>query len=159
MSKCANCGNEYEPKRKTSKYCSAKCRKLAFQADAKVSVPENDGVSVLSYELIPDTKVYGRPAVRYDFEEAWERRPEPLSPEDRPKPDNRGKYIRPDGSEYQFDAIGQVFECDRARGNQQAVNEAMWTDNRFTKPSKVGLHGAQVLGIDPNELADDVFNA
>jgi len=29
--KCINCGKEFTPKRKTAKYCSADCRKLAFQ--------------------------------------------------------------------------------------------------------------------------------
>lgn len=38
--KCMNCGKEFESKRATAKYCSAKCRKLAFQND-EVSVPEN----------------------------------------------------------------------------------------------------------------------
>lgn len=37
--KCKQCNTEYEPKRSTSKYCSAACRKLAFQSDGKVSVP------------------------------------------------------------------------------------------------------------------------
>lgn len=41
--KCLFCGKEYEARRKTSKYCGGKCRKLAFQQSAKVSVP---GVSV-----------------------------------------------------------------------------------------------------------------
>lgn len=41
--RCISCGNEYEAKRKTSKYCGPKCRKLAFQENGKVSVP---GVSV-----------------------------------------------------------------------------------------------------------------
>ena len=40
--KCKQCNKEYEGKRSTSKYCSAKCRKLAFQTDAKVSVPGNE---------------------------------------------------------------------------------------------------------------------
>jgi len=35
--RCQTCQKEFEPKRKTAKYCSAKCRKLAFQ---EVSVPE-----------------------------------------------------------------------------------------------------------------------
>jgi len=39
---CAQCKKEFTPKRKTAKYCSAKCRKLAFQ----VSVPENAKISV-----------------------------------------------------------------------------------------------------------------
>ena len=38
--KCEQCGIEYEAKRSTSKYCSAKCRKLAFHPNGKVSVPE-----------------------------------------------------------------------------------------------------------------------
>ena len=38
--KCKQCGNEFEAKRSTAKYCGAKCRKLAFSGDApKVSVP------------------------------------------------------------------------------------------------------------------------
>ena len=48
--KCKQCNNEYKAKRSTSKYCSAKCRKLAFQVDAKVSVPANKPVSVPSLE-------------------------------------------------------------------------------------------------------------
>ncbi len=46
MNECVECGKEYEAKRATSKYCSPKCRKLAFQADAKVSVPDEKQVSV-----------------------------------------------------------------------------------------------------------------
>ena len=38
--KCKQCGKEYAPKRASSKYCSARCRKLAFQENGKVSVPE-----------------------------------------------------------------------------------------------------------------------
>mgnify|MGYP001131798064 CR=1 FL=1 len=45
---CKQCNQEYEAQRSTSKYCSAKCRKLAFQ---KVSVPSTgqnakDSISV-----------------------------------------------------------------------------------------------------------------
>ena len=36
---CINCGKEFEAKRSTSKYCSAKCRKLAFQKVSVLSVP------------------------------------------------------------------------------------------------------------------------
>ena len=28
--KCVNCNKQFEPKRKTAKYCSSTCRKLAF---------------------------------------------------------------------------------------------------------------------------------
>ncbi len=37
--KCLNCNKEFESKRSTAKYCSDKCRKLAFQKDANLSVP------------------------------------------------------------------------------------------------------------------------
>lgn len=40
MAKCLQCGKEYEAKRSTARYCSAKCRKLAFHKNGKVSVPE-----------------------------------------------------------------------------------------------------------------------
>jgi len=39
MINCLNCNQQFEPKRKTAKYCSDRCRKLAFQKDAKISVP------------------------------------------------------------------------------------------------------------------------
>ena len=46
---CIQCKKEFEPIRATAKFCSAKCRKLAFQ----VSVPKDDKISVpLS---VPDT--------------------------------------------------------------------------------------------------------
>lgn len=35
--KCLTCSTEFESKRSSAKYCSAKCRKLAFQ---QVSVPQ-----------------------------------------------------------------------------------------------------------------------
>lgn len=58
MTKCVNCGKEYEPKRSTSRYCSSKCRKLAFQIKVeKVSVPEVvDGK--YSREYLPGGKYY-----------------------------------------------------------------------------------------------------
>ncbi len=46
MAKCEQCKKEYEAKRSTSRYCGAKCRKLAFRKNGKVSVPE---VSVPAY--------------------------------------------------------------------------------------------------------------
>ena len=39
MNKCLNCNKEFEAKRASAKYCSAKCRKLAFHKNA-LSVPE-----------------------------------------------------------------------------------------------------------------------
>ena len=42
--KCITCGKEFTGTRKTAKYCSDKCRKLAFQD--KVSVLDEKEVSV-----------------------------------------------------------------------------------------------------------------
>ena len=47
MAKCIQCNSLFESKRSTAKYCSDKCRKLAFQSDAKVSVPELSVPTVL----------------------------------------------------------------------------------------------------------------
>lgn len=49
MSKCEVCGNEFEALRSTAKYCSDKCRKLAF-----LSVPAKDKVSVPNSLSVPD---------------------------------------------------------------------------------------------------------
>ena len=54
MSKCVQCGKEYESKRSTSRYCSSKCRKLAFQKNDKVSVP----VSVPNLKRGKDIKCF-----------------------------------------------------------------------------------------------------
>ncbi len=111
MSKCKQCGNEYEPKRATSQYCGDPCRKLASRQRDKVSVPSgNEQVSVPPYFLIPDTEVYGRRAVRYELREAWNFRPEPLTLTDEPLAENRGRYTRQDGTQYQFDSAGIAFE-------------------------------------------------
>jgi hypothetical protein len=67
MAKCLNCGLEFEAKRGTAKFCSNRCRKLAFQRKSKVSVPavlsvlgitvpENGKVSV-SVVSVPGFKV------------------------------------------------------------------------------------------------------
>ncbi len=84
---------------------------------------DSQGMTGLTaYDIVPDVKVYSRSAVVYaGLREAWQCRPEPLSPDDKPKPLNRGKYIRPDGSEYIFDACGKVFECVWDEALQQAV--------------------------------------
>jgi hypothetical protein len=113
MSKCEQCGTEYEQKRSTSKYCGSKCRKLAFQAKGEVSVPV---LSVPSeYETIENAKVYGRQAVKYAIAEPWDLRPEPLNPDDKPTPNNRCYYTRQDGTAYMFDCTGQVFELTNGK--------------------------------------------
>ncbi len=99
--KCNQCNTEYKAKRSTSQYCSDRCRKLAFLVKGKVSVPEDMFLSVPG-------QVYGRQAVHYHVDD-FDTRPEPLDPTDTPKPGNRCKYTRADGSEYQFDCLGHVF--------------------------------------------------
>ena len=47
MKECEVCGREYESKRASSRYCSGKCRKLAFQG-RELSVP-GLGLSVPAY--------------------------------------------------------------------------------------------------------------
>lgn len=51
MNECIVCGTRYEAKRATSRYCGAKCRKLAFRSkDSKLSVPVSvppDNVTVV----------------------------------------------------------------------------------------------------------------
>jgi len=44
--KCLNCSKEFESKRVTAKFCSAKCRKLAFQNTKCLSVLSVPEVSV-----------------------------------------------------------------------------------------------------------------
>lgn len=129
MAKCVVCGKD-SGKGVT---CGPTCRqRLRRKLNKGVTISES-GCDIVTVESNCDTvedvtvdkpipaydmtmlggvKVNGRQAVRYDFEEAWDLRPEPLSLDDRPKLLNRGKYIRPDGSEYQFDVTGQVFECN-----------------------------------------------
>lgn len=91
--------------------CSSTCRSRLRRRESKfrqsvanATVSKCDAPGYATVE----GKVYGRQAVEYDISEAWSTRPEPLSPDDRPKAKNRGKYVRPDGSEYLFDACGTV---------------------------------------------------
>jgi hypothetical protein len=108
MKQCKQCNKEYNPKRATSKYCSSKCRKLAFRVSVpKVSVPsEKVNVPGILAVSVPG-KVYGRQAVKCN---KYDTRPEPLDPTDRPHPGGRGKYRRQDGTIYQFDSTGNVRE-------------------------------------------------
>lgn len=69
--KCNKCGNSFKAERKSGKFCSPKCRKLAFQ-DKGVSVPETLKVSVLpvSVPKTPNGYVLGAviPSLREDRE-------------------------------------------------------------------------------------------
>ena len=63
--KCKQCGKEFEGKRSTAKYCSAKCRKLAFQGVSvpalsvpALSVPDGqEETDTLIAEMMDDTYV------------------------------------------------------------------------------------------------------
>ena len=122
MGKCRYepCHNEAKGR---SKYCSGKCR----TAHSRQSVTDQTEKSVTNQSVTPEYvtvegKVYGRQAVRYDLREAWELRPEPLDPHDIPLLNNRGRYTRPDGSQYQFDACGTAFELTNGQV-YQSVDE------------------------------------
>ncbi len=80
---------------------------------------DDPGGRRVGFTRIEGQRVYSRQAVKYNISEAWDTRPEPLDPMDRPNPKNRGKYIRPDGTEYLFDACGKAFEC---HGPKEALN-------------------------------------
>lgn len=45
MKNCEYCDSEYEAKRSTSRYCSAKCRKLAFQQTPPENAKDENGKS------------------------------------------------------------------------------------------------------------------
>jgi len=58
--KCKQCGKEFEGKRSTAKYCSAKCRKLAFQGVSvpALSVPDGqEETDTLIAEMVDDSYV------------------------------------------------------------------------------------------------------
>jgi hypothetical protein len=40
-----------------------------------------------------------------------------LNPDDIPRLANRGRYVRQDGSEYQYDVCGKAFEIDAETGH------------------------------------------
>lgn len=48
---CKQCNKEFEAERDTAKYCSPKCRKLAFQGTQKVSVPVSVPLKEISVTL------------------------------------------------------------------------------------------------------------
>jgi len=68
---CIQCKKEFESKRSTAKYCSDKCRKLAFQGisqSGEVSVPESpfEGLSVPEVEVsVPCTNDNTTDACKY----------------------------------------------------------------------------------------------
>ena len=114
------CNNEARAK---SPFCSGTCKKR-YQRASGTSVPVEVGQGQVGQDVdvpvaiapgtvvwyVPDTMVYGRKAVRFP-DDRFETRPEPLDHTDIPYLNNRGRYTRTDGSEYQFDYRGHNFDC------------------------------------------------
>ena len=71
---CEYCGKEFEGKRSTAKYCSDKCRKLAFQKLAFQELPVDAKIAVsVPTELSVPVSVPGRDDIysdNYDTSEA-----------------------------------------------------------------------------------------
>lgn len=134
-----DCDNDARAK---SPYCGGTCKKRAQRlsgtepAASGTNVPVEVGQEQVGQtEVVPvkrqlylqvvDAKCYGRQAVVCN---EFKTRPEPLDNTDQPVPCNRGRYIRSDGTVYQFDAGGHSFECkheykDRQGNTHLAVYE------------------------------------
>ncbi len=55
MNKCEVCGVEYEPKRKTSRYCGSKCKQACYRNRVSVTKPEVTVTGVTLSEPEPVT--------------------------------------------------------------------------------------------------------
>ena len=139
---CMICGNEFESKRSSAKYCSANCRVKAGRVsvteprlsvtgpEVSVTKPEVSvtrlsvtEVSVTeqtnkpdNYLLVSGDKVYHRQAVKY-IVDGFDTRPIPDNVEDKPVKGNRGRYKREDGSQYQIDDAGISHQLELIDGN------------------------------------------
>ena len=120
---CINCNAEFKSKRADARFCSSKCRtaysrktlsvtkSVTDKSDVTDNVTDNkiNKLSVTAgFKLIPDVKVYGRPAAQYNIAELWRLRPEPENKDDKPILNNRGRYQRQDKSKYQIDSTGSI---------------------------------------------------
>ena len=121
--KWEDCENEARAK---SPFCGDTCKKRHQRAsgtDVPVEVGQGQ-VGQPVYVPVEGEAVYGRQAVSYPGVADFETRPEPLDPADSPKPQNRGKYIRPDGTEYQSDSQGSPFECQAGPPGEPAYGHS-----------------------------------
>ena len=155
MKICLKCGREATGK---GRYCSDACKQAAYRnrsvtptvTSPTVTKPESVTVKTSAApgpELVPDEKVYGRPAVRYDMPECWDLRPEPDSPDDVPVPGNRGRYNRLDGSGYQIDAVGTAHPIDsEAKRKNRAVLKA-WAEGSGTPEQQVLVQLAMTYDV------------
>ncbi len=114
---CYNDGCTTELTGRQRQYCSDRCQKATERQrkaveDGSGSTNADTDIPLNADKCLTSTnadKVYGRPAVHYDHDD-FDTRPEPLNITDTPLPLNRGRYTREDGTQYQFDAIGQAFK-------------------------------------------------
>ncbi len=123
MSQCKREGCD-KPSKGKGVYCSGACRTKVSRASrasvSRESLPSVTRDTVGPEYVTVEGKCYNRPAVAcIEFGV----RPAPLDLADVPKAGNRGKFVRPDGSEYQFDSQGNSFECPHeafdARGRRR----------------------------------------
>ena len=97
---CIICGKEC-----IGECCSGACRaKKSRRAQVEIAAAR-----ARAEHSFVDGTVYGRQAVSYK-QDKFSTRPEPLNADDAPRPLDRGRYTRPDGTVYMFDSGGQVFE-------------------------------------------------
>lgn len=108
MSQCKRDGCS-KPAKGRGSYCSGACRVAHHRASVTSNDPKLPSVTIQSVtDVTIMGKCYNRPAIPCS---EFSTRPAPRDVTDTPKPKNRGKYVRADGSEYQFDFCGMVFEC------------------------------------------------
>ena len=93
-------------------WCGDKCRMSHARANSQPEheqpQPEQINPNTEPEQIVGSVKCYGRPAVVCS---QFKTRPKPLDSTDIPVVDNRGRYVRPDGSVYQFDFCGNSFDC------------------------------------------------
>ncbi len=103
------CDNEAKGK---ALYCSGACRvkqSRSVTGPMASSVTESPSSVTSSPDSVTvDGKCYSRLAIRCP---EFATRPCPVAATDKPVPHNRGRCERLDGTVYQFDINGHVFEC------------------------------------------------
>jgi hypothetical protein len=133
--KCMNDNCEIELVGRQKTYCSDRCRKAQTRTDEA-----EQAKSDMAFELVPNQKVYDRPAVRFDLKEDWDLRPEPLDPNDSPEPGNRGAYTRPDGTGYFFDICANAHPIDYEARREAFLTLEGWACGKGTSQQvEIGL--------------------
>ena len=125
IQKCEQCGLEYDAKRKSSKFCSSKCRKLAFQDSVpEVSVPVFDENANLiatvehNGEIVARTSSNGSDATVVILSDCQEFTPDvTLQPE-------IDRLYRGGGTVYQQQLATLSLQYDIIRGSDKAKEHA-----------------------------------